>query len=66
MNAAVSAEFNSGLPARTGLEEVSIVASSGFEAEVFAKTALLLGPDLAPAYCAAHALAWWLGGRDDC
>jgi len=56
----------SGLPARTGLEEVSVVASSGFEAEVFAKTALLLGPDLAPAYCAAHALAWWLGGRDDC
>jgi len=52
----------SGLPARTGLEEVSVVASSGFEAEVVAKTALLLGPDLAPTYCASHALAWWLGG----
>ena len=25
-----------------------------------AKTALLVGPELAPVYCAAHALAWWL------
>jgi FAD:protein FMN transferase len=49
-----------GLPARTGLEEVSVVAQTGFEAEVIAKTALLLGPELAPAYCAANALAWWL------
>jgi len=49
-----------GLPARTGLEEVSVVATSGAEAEVVAKTALLVGPELAPAYCAAHALAWWL------
>jgi thiamine biosynthesis lipoprotein len=55
----------SGLPAQTGLEEVSVVASSGFAAEVIAKTALLLGPELAPAYCATHALAWWLGGADD-
>jgi FAD:protein FMN transferase len=49
-----------GLPARTGLEEVSVVATSGVEAEVVAKTALLVGPERAPAYCAAHALAWWL------
>jgi FAD:protein FMN transferase len=49
-----------GLPACTGLEEVSVVATSGVEAEVVAKTALLVGPELAPAYCAAHALAWWL------
>jgi len=56
----------SGLPATSGLEEVSVVAASGFEAEVVAKTALLLGPALAPTYCAAHAMAWWLGGaRDD-
>jgi thiamine biosynthesis lipoprotein len=56
----------SGVPAATGLEEVSVVATSGFEAEVVAKTALLLGPEAAPAYCAAHAMAWWLGGsRDD-
>ncbi len=50
-----------GLPARTGLEEVSVVAASGVEAEIVAKTALLLGPELAPVYCAANAMAWWLG-----
>jgi thiamine biosynthesis lipoprotein len=49
-----------GLPACTGLEEVSVVAVNGVEAEVVAKAALLVGPDLAPTYCAAHALAWWL------
>jgi thiamine biosynthesis lipoprotein len=49
-----------GVPAQTGLEEVSVVATSGVEAEVVAKTALLAGPELAPVYCAAHALAWWL------
>jgi thiamine biosynthesis lipoprotein len=49
-----------GLPARTGLEEVSVVAATGFDAEVVAKTALLVGPVLAPTYCSAHALAWWL------
>jgi FAD:protein FMN transferase len=54
-----------GRPAATGLDEVSVVAASGFEAEVVAKTALLLGPNLAPAYCATNALAWWLRGRDD-
>jgi len=54
-----------GSPARTGLEEVSVVAANGFEAEVVAKTALLLGPDLAPIYCAAHAMAWWLSGTHD-
>ena len=54
-----------GLPARTGIEEVSVVATTGFEAEVVAKSALLLGPDTAPIYCAAHAMAWWLGGARD-
>jgi FAD:protein FMN transferase len=49
-----------GLPASTGLDEVSVVATDGFRAEVLAKTALLLGPDLAPAFCAANASAWWL------
>ncbi len=49
-----------GLPAQTGLQEVSVVAASGVDAEVIAKTALLAGPDIAPAYCAAHAQAWWL------
>jgi thiamine biosynthesis lipoprotein len=49
-----------GAPAKTGLEEVSVIAANGVEAEVTAKTALLLGPEAAPAYCAAFALAWWL------
>jgi FAD:protein FMN transferase len=50
-----------GLPSQTGLDEVSVVTTTAFEAEVVAKTALLLGPALAPAYCATNALAWWLG-----
>jgi thiamine biosynthesis lipoprotein len=50
-----------GRPAQTGLEHVSVVAATAFEAEVVAKTALLLGSALAPAFCASHALAWWLG-----
>jgi thiamine biosynthesis lipoprotein len=49
-----------GLPSTSGLEEVSVVASCAVDAEVIAKTALLAGPDVAPGYCAAHALAWWL------
>ena len=49
-----------GLPSASGLEEVSVVAETGVRAEVVAKTALLLGPDIAPAYCSANALAWWL------
>lgn len=49
-----------GLPSRSGLEQVSVVAATGCEAEIVAKTALLLGPGLATAYCAAHAHAWWL------
>ena len=48
-----------GLPSMSGLEEVSVVAATGCEAEIVAKTALLLGPGLATAYCAAHAQAWW-------
>ncbi len=49
-----------GLPSQSGLEEVSVVAATGCDAEVVAKAALLLGPGLATAYCAAHAQAWWL------
>jgi thiamine biosynthesis lipoprotein len=49
-----------GLPSQSGLEEVAVVAATGCKAEVVAKTALLLGPGLATAYCAAHAQAWWL------
>jgi FAD:protein FMN transferase len=51
-----------GLPAQSGLQEVSVIARTALEAEVIAKTALLAGPDIAPAFCATHALAWWLGG----
>ena len=49
-----------GLPAASGLEEVSVAADTATAAEVVAKTALIAGPDLAPAYCATHAQAWWL------
>jgi thiamine biosynthesis lipoprotein len=49
-----------GLSSQSGLEEVSVVAGTGSDAEVVAKTALLLGQGLATAYCAAHAQAWWL------
>jgi thiamine biosynthesis lipoprotein len=49
-----------GQPATTGLEEVSALASTGFMAEVVAKTALLLGADEAPVYLAANSEAWAL------
>jgi FAD:protein FMN transferase len=49
-----------GRPAASGLAEVSVVAASAVDAEIVAKTALIAGPQLAPAYCAAHADAWWL------
>jgi thiamine biosynthesis lipoprotein len=49
-----------GQPAWSGLSEVSVVAPSALEAEVCAKTALLLGPAAAPAYLAAAAQGWWL------
>jgi len=52
-----------GLPSNSGLEEVSVVAATACDAEVVAKTALLLGPGLATAFCAAHAQAWWLHDR---
>jgi thiamine biosynthesis lipoprotein len=47
-----------GLPAAGDISEVSVVARTGFEAEVFAKTALLLGSDQVPTFLAAHCLAW--------
>ena len=49
-----------GRPAAGDLAEVSVVASSAVRAEVFAKTALLLGADAAPVYLAAHCQAWHL------
>ena len=50
-----------GEPARTGLEEVSVLAPTGFAAEVVAKTALLQGTHDAPAYLAASSHGWVLG-----
>jgi len=47
-----------GLPSRGDISEMSVVARNGFEAEVAAKTALLLGRERAPAWLAASCLAW--------
>jgi thiamine biosynthesis lipoprotein len=50
-----------GLPAKTDVSEASVIARSGADAEIFAKAALLLGTEKAPAFLAAHhALGWWL------
>ena len=49
-----------GRPSDSGLADVSVVADTAVDAEVTAKTALLVGADLAPAFCAGHADAWWL------
>jgi len=51
-----------GLPSRTDLSEVSVIARTGADAEIFAKAALLLGSIEAPEYLRAHAaLGWWFG-----
>ena len=50
-----------GLPAVTDLIEVSVIARTGVEAEVLAKTALLLGSSGAPDFLRAAAIGWWLG-----
>ena len=50
-----------GLPARSDLAEASVIARTGTDAEIFAKTALLLGSARADEYLAAHdALGWSL------
>lgn len=49
-----------GREAHSDLGEVSVVAADATRAEVFAKTALLLGAQDAPIYLAAHCSAWWL------
>lgn len=50
-----------GLPSRSDLAEVSVIARTGADAEIFAKTALLLGSSRAAEYLAAHdALGWSL------
>ncbi|MDQ2914629.1 MAG: FAD:protein FMN transferase [Chloroflexota bacterium] len=50
-----------GVPSRTDLSEASVIARTGADAEVLAKTALLLGSAKAEEYLAAHdALGWSL------
>jgi len=50
-----------GLPSRSDLVEASVIARSGADAEIFAKTALILGSAKAELYLAAHdALGWSL------
>jgi FAD:protein FMN transferase len=47
-----------GRPAATDLQEVQVIARSGVEAEVLAKTGLLLGSAAAQEFLAAHAVGW--------
>lgn len=49
-----------GLPARSDLEEVSVLAPTAAEAEILAKTALLLGRDAAESWLEGKALGWSL------
>ncbi|TMC46826.1 MAG: FAD:protein FMN transferase [Chloroflexi bacterium] len=50
-----------GLPSRSDLAEASVIARTGADAEIFAKTALLLGSGPAEEYLASHdALGWSL------
>lgn len=47
-----------GRPAESDLEEVSVLAPTALDAEVFAKTALLLGSAAAPAYLEKRSQGW--------
>jgi thiamine biosynthesis lipoprotein len=47
-----------GRPAETDLQEVQVLARTGVEAEVLAKTGLLLGSARAEEFLAAHAVGW--------
>jgi len=38
-----------------------VIAASGADAEIAAKTALLLGSERAAAYLAANTDGWWIG-----
>jgi thiamine biosynthesis lipoprotein len=50
-----------GRPSRSDLSEASVIARTGADAEIFAKTALLLGATKAEEYLTAHdALGWSL------
>jgi FAD:protein FMN transferase len=49
-----------GLPSASDLEEVSVLAPTALDAEVLAKTALLLGSAAAPAFLGPRASGWSL------
>jgi thiamine biosynthesis lipoprotein len=49
-----------GLPAQSDLGQVSVLASSARDAEIAAKTALLLGSRQAPTFLVGRTLGWWL------
>lgn len=49
-----------GLPAASDLALVSVVATSAAEAEILAKTALLLGRERAETFLRGRASGWWL------
>ncbi len=49
-----------GRPAETDLHEVSVLARTALDAEILAKTALLLGSAEAPAFLAPRSLGWAL------
>jgi len=49
-----------GRPAKSNLKEVSVIAATGTDAEIYAKTALLLGRQSAEFYLEQHSPGWWL------
>ena len=49
-----------GRPSESNLEEVSVLAGSAADAEILAKTALLLGRAAAEFFLPAHSEGWWL------
>lgn len=49
-----------GLPAVTDINEVSVIAATATDAEVLAKTALILGSSRASEFLQSKATGWWL------
>jgi len=49
-----------GLPARSDLAEVSVIADTAADAEIFAKTALLLGTGRAEEFLTGRSRGWWM------
>ncbi len=50
-----------GLPSTTDLQEISVLARTGTEAEILAKAALLMGRDAAAGWLEGRALGWSMG-----